>query len=349
MMGSGGSMMAGRGVSNSRMGGGMAGMGGGMGGMMGEMPAGATGPPAAQAGAKTRRLYNVPDSSRSPVALRLEAQVQAQERDAKRIGKPVDSSRLGDRLAEGLSSTNELKQKAEEAKLGRLNKEAEAKPGQESRTDVKYDHASIVDREAAKKPGQPQTPQEQAGAERSAARFGEPTQNFAMNPASGQPQQQSGQNLSSTITQGLGLADQTPASTPAQRRLLRRSLPPLHSSRNRRRMRRRLTAISIIPSSPSRPSRSRRSRSTSTRPATPTSAASSTRTRCRPRTRSGSRRCSTTSPTTTRRRPRASDPFAVHVEVAGCPWNAEHRLARIGLDGQADRPATSGRPATSSS
>jgi Ca-activated chloride channel homolog len=25
------------------------------------------------------------------------------------------------------------------------------------------------------------------------------------------------------------------------------------------------------------------------------------------------------------------DPFAVHVEVAGCPWNAEHRLARIGI------------------
>ncbi len=25
------------------------------------------------------------------------------------------------------------------------------------------------------------------------------------------------------------------------------------------------------------------------------------------------------------------DPFAVHVEVAGCPWNATHRLARIGI------------------
>ncbi len=25
------------------------------------------------------------------------------------------------------------------------------------------------------------------------------------------------------------------------------------------------------------------------------------------------------------------DPFAVHVEVAGCPWNAKHRLARIGI------------------
>ena len=27
-------------------------------------------------------------------------------------------------------------------------------------------------------------------------------------------------------------------------------------------------------------------------------------------------------------------PFAVHVEVAGCPWNPEHRLARIGLTGR---------------
>ena len=25
------------------------------------------------------------------------------------------------------------------------------------------------------------------------------------------------------------------------------------------------------------------------------------------------------------------DPFAVHVEVAGCPWSAEHRLARVGI------------------
>ena len=25
------------------------------------------------------------------------------------------------------------------------------------------------------------------------------------------------------------------------------------------------------------------------------------------------------------------DPFAVHVEVAGCPWNADHRLARVGI------------------
>jgi Ca-activated chloride channel homolog len=27
-------------------------------------------------------------------------------------------------------------------------------------------------------------------------------------------------------------------------------------------------------------------------------------------------------------------PFAVHVEVAGCPWNAEHRIARIGIAAQ---------------
>jgi Ca-activated chloride channel family protein len=27
----------------------------------------------------------------------------------------------------------------------------------------------------------------------------------------------------------------------------------------------------------------------------------------------------------------SADPFAIHVEVAGCPWNAEHRLARIGI------------------
>jgi Ca-activated chloride channel family protein len=27
----------------------------------------------------------------------------------------------------------------------------------------------------------------------------------------------------------------------------------------------------------------------------------------------------------------SADPFAIYVEVAGCPWNSEHRLARIGL------------------
>jgi len=32
--------------------------------------------------------------------------------------------------------------------------------------------------------------------------------------------------------------------------------------------------------------------------------------------------------------PRDDAPFAVHVEVAGCPWNADHRLARIGLMGR---------------
>jgi Ca-activated chloride channel family protein len=32
--------------------------------------------------------------------------------------------------------------------------------------------------------------------------------------------------------------------------------------------------------------------------------------------------------------PKDGAPFAVHVEVAGCPWNADHRLARIGLMGR---------------
>ncbi len=47
---------------------------------------------------------------------------------------------------------------------------------------------------------------------------------------------------------------------------------------------------------------------------------------------SASRNCSITSPTTTRpRRTPARTPFAVHVEIAGCPWDAQHRLARIGI------------------
>jgi hypothetical protein len=32
--------------------------------------------------------------------------------------------------------------------------------------------------------------------------------------------------------------------------------------------------------------------------------------------------------------PRGRQPFSVNVEIAGCPWNAEHRLARIGLKGR---------------
>ncbi|MDY0168598.1 MAG: VWA domain-containing protein [Thermoguttaceae bacterium] len=32
--------------------------------------------------------------------------------------------------------------------------------------------------------------------------------------------------------------------------------------------------------------------------------------------------------------PDGEAPFSAHVEVAGCPWNAEHRLARIGLKGK---------------
>ncbi len=39
-----------------------------------------------------------------------------------------------------------------------------------------------------------------------------------------------------------------------------------------------------------------------------------------------------------------ADPFAVHVEVAGCPWNAAHRLARVGIAAkpidQSRRPAS---------
>jgi len=42
--------------------------------------------------------------------------------------------------------------------------------------------------------------------------------------------------------------------------------------------------------------------------------------------------------------PGSPHPFATHVEVATCPWNAEHRLARIALKGQeiaaTDRPAS---------
>jgi len=32
--------------------------------------------------------------------------------------------------------------------------------------------------------------------------------------------------------------------------------------------------------------------------------------------------------------PTGDDPFSVHLEVAGCPWNPDHRLARIGLMGK---------------
>src|SRR6185312_3846018 len=42
--------------------------------------------------------------------------------------------------------------------------------------------------------------------------------------------------------------------------------------------------------------------------------------------------------------PTGDDPFSVHVEVAGCPWDAAHRLVRIGLKG---RPIDSSkRPAS---
>jgi Ca-activated chloride channel homolog len=42
--------------------------------------------------------------------------------------------------------------------------------------------------------------------------------------------------------------------------------------------------------------------------------------------------------------PTGSDPFATHVEVAGCPWAPEHRLARVGIKGweiaNEDRPVS---------
>jgi Ca-activated chloride channel family protein len=42
--------------------------------------------------------------------------------------------------------------------------------------------------------------------------------------------------------------------------------------------------------------------------------------------------------------PKGDDPFSVNVEIARCPWNADHRLARIGLKGreieQARRPSS---------
>ncbi|MCP3903751.1 MAG: hypothetical protein GY715_08965, partial [Planctomycetes bacterium] len=42
--------------------------------------------------------------------------------------------------------------------------------------------------------------------------------------------------------------------------------------------------------------------------------------------------------------PSGDDPFSVGVEVAACPWNPEHRLARIGLKGRT--VASDMRPAT---
>ena len=42
--------------------------------------------------------------------------------------------------------------------------------------------------------------------------------------------------------------------------------------------------------------------------------------------------------------PGGDDPFATHVEIAGCPWKSDHRLARIGLKGVeldlSERPAS---------
>jgi Ca-activated chloride channel family protein len=36
--------------------------------------------------------------------------------------------------------------------------------------------------------------------------------------------------------------------------------------------------------------------------------------------------------------PRGEDPFAANIEIAGCPWNAGHRLVRIGLKGREIAP-----------
>ncbi len=36
--------------------------------------------------------------------------------------------------------------------------------------------------------------------------------------------------------------------------------------------------------------------------------------------------------------PRGDDPFAIHTEIAGCPWSPEHRLVRIGLQGKRIAP-----------
>ena len=47
-----------------------------------------------------------------------------------------------------------------------------------------------------------------------------------------------------------------------------------------------------------------------------------------------SKNCSTISLMTTLRQPAGSpDPFAIHIEVARCPWEGDHRLARIGIMG----------------
>src|SRR5207247_7313861 len=40
--------------------------------------------------------------------------------------------------------------------------------------------------------------------------------------------------------------------------------------------------------------------------------------------------------------PRTQHPFSVNLEVASCPWNAEHRLVRIGLKGR--EMTTANRP-----
>ena len=101
-------------------------------------------------------------------------------------------------------------------------------------------------------------------------------------------------------------------------------------------MPRRSTGFRRIPSCGPSMSRSRPSRSTSIRPATPTSGATSLQLNQLP------------PPDAVRIEellnyfsyqdappaPSSRDPFAVHLEIARCPWSAEHRLARIGIAGK---------------
>ena len=54
-------------------------------------------------------------------------------------------------------------------------------------------------------------------------------------------------------------------------------------------------------------------------------------------------------PATPTPRPTDGAPFSVTTEVAACPWNPAHRLARIGIQGRALASARAGRRATSCS
>ena len=43
------------------------------------------------------------------------------------------------------------------------------------------------------------------------------------------------------------------------------------------------------------------------------------------------------------RSPTGEDPFSVNIEVAGCPWKPEHRLVRVGPQGEGDSPRQAAR------